>query len=318
MLTSDLTGPHFDSLSMTALLTALLRRAKSRPETRSREAKGHSPSTSRALHGKPGERLWNFPEQTVKKNSEETFKTGRSHQKLTLCVWGSSYRTVGDAGRKTPYFPKGQSASSEWARAKGRGRKGDRASRRGVCARAGNREGGHVCTLGNPTQAASRGSLGTPEGGEMARAGARRQKARLPVRSSSVALLGGPQHRANSSGKAHSPLVTSHKFQARQVLPKRPSVTEPQQPAPFTPVSWPRIETCKQEQAQGQSKTAGRLCEQREEGEVAMQQGQQVNSLELASDCEPQICRRHHPRAESGGEPESLLMKVKEEREELA
>ena len=24
-------------------------------------------------------------------------------------------------------------------------------------------------------------------------------------------------------------------------------------------------------------------------------QGQQVNSLELASDCEPQICRRHHP-----------------------
>ena len=24
-------------------------------------------------------------------------------------------------------------------------------------------------------------------------------------------------------------------------------------------------------------------------------QGQQVNSLELASDCEPQICRQHHP-----------------------
>ena len=31
-------------------------------------------------------------------------------------------------------------------------------------------------------------------------------------------------------------------------------------------------------------------------GGVAVQpQGQQVNSLELASDCEPQICRQHHP-----------------------
>ena len=29
-------------------------------------------------------------------------------------------------------------------------------------------------------------------------------------------------------------------------------------------------------------------------------QGQQVNSLELASDCEPQICRRHHPYGRKG------------------
>ena len=161
----------------------------------------------------------------------------------------------GDAGRKTPNFQKGQSASSEWARPKGRGRKGDSASRTEACARAGSREGGHVSTLGNPTQVASRGAS-EPQKAEKWRVlkGKRRvylgDQAAWPCQEV-------PQHRANSSGKAHGRLVTSRKFQAQQALPTRPKVTEPQQLAPFTPVSRPRIETCKQDQVQGQSRTAG-------------------------------------------------------------
>lgn len=76
----------------------------------------------------------------------------------------------------------------------------------------------------------------------------------------------GPPTQGQLLWESAQPLVTSRKFQARQVLPKRPSVTEPQQPAPFTPVSWPRIETCKQEQAQGQSKTAGGCASKGERG----------------------------------------------------
>lgn len=70
----------------------------------------------------------------MNKNSEETFKTGRSHQKRILCMWGSSYRTARGRQQEDPGLserPVGVLGMGEGQRQNGRQRLQDRDLRPG-------------------------------------------------------------------------------------------------------------------------------------------------------------------------------------------
>lgn len=163
------------------------------------------------------------------------FQDGRSHQKAHPLRGAAPTGQLGDAGRRPHTFREGQLASLGMGEGKRQRQKGRQSFQDRGLRPAGNREGGHVCTLGNPTQAKATGAWEPQEGGEHGEGGVlKAKKARLPADQAAWPWL-----RALTQGQllweSAQPLVTSQ-FQARQVLPKRPSVTEPpNNRAPFTP-----------------------------------------------------------------------------------